>query len=206
MPHMSSSLLKPALVRSVSPISVHSAELHRPTSGDHHYRYPDCQRQGPYALHIHSGATFGMAVTVGQVADRVDRAVERLEERFDRIEARFDRLEARLENAAIVKSNRVHLDTNTGSNVYTARQKQVPGDGSLLAQTMAGNTAVPPLPPHANTNIGGVYSVTIDVSNLNLGPILGLIRFYNEDFGIQAGDTLSTRKQKIMNWLTLPMF
>jgi hypothetical protein len=61
-------------------------------------------------------------------------------------------------------------------------------------------------PPQANATVGAVFHATIDTHGMNHANILGLIQFYNEDFGIAAEDTVSTRSQKITNWLTEPMF
>ncbi|KAJ7840743.1 hypothetical protein B0H13DRAFT_2100278 [Mycena leptocephala] len=115
------------------------------------------------------------------------------------------RVEARLDNAGIVKRNQLERANNSGTTVYVARKKQVAGDGLALATALAPvNVNVPP--PQANATVGAVFHATIDTHGMNHANILGLIQFYNEDFGIAAEDTVSTRSQKITNWLTEPMF
>jgi hypothetical protein len=60
--------------------------------------------------------------------------------------------------------------------------RQVSGDGLALATAVAPpNLAVPGL---QGNSIGAVFNPTIDVQTLNHAPILSLIRFYNEDFGV----------------------
>jgi hypothetical protein len=82
--------------------------------------------------------------------------------------------------------------------------RQVSGDGLALATAVAPpNLAVPGL---QGNSIGAVFNPTIDVQTLNHAPILSLIRFYNEDFGITLQDTVPIRTQKVTNWLTEPMF
>ncbi|KAJ7501372.1 hypothetical protein B0H11DRAFT_2373528 [Mycena galericulata] len=111
------------------------------------------------------------------------------------------------QNAGIVKRNRLEVTNNSGTTVYVARKKQVAGDGLALATALAPvnpNVNVPP--PQGNAAVGAVFHATIDTHGMNHGMILGLIRFYNEDFGIVPGDTVPTRSQKITNWLTEPMF
>ncbi|KAJ7016925.1 hypothetical protein C8F04DRAFT_1158877 [Mycena alexandri] len=124
---------------------------------------------------------------------------------LQRLEASQARVEARLENAGIVKRNRLQLSNNSGSTVYIARRKQVAGDGLALATAVApANVVVPAL--QGNSVVGAAFNPTIDVHTLNHAPILSLIRFYNEDFGITLQDTVPIRVQKVTNWLTEPMF
>ncbi|KAJ7137704.1 hypothetical protein C8R44DRAFT_975704 [Mycena epipterygia] len=110
------------------------------------------------------------------------------------------RVEARLDNAGIVKRNRLQL---AGTTTYIARKKQVAGDGLALATALAGNTPVPP--PQGDAAVGAVYSASIDPHGMTHAQILGLIRFYNEDFGIIPTDLVPARVQKITNWLIEPM-
>ncbi|KAJ7312638.1 hypothetical protein DFH08DRAFT_1044305 [Mycena albidolilacea] len=115
---------------------------------------------------------------------------------LQRLEVSQARVEARLDNAAIVKRNRLQLMNNSGSTVYIARRKQVAGDGLALATVLAPpNLMVPGL--QGNSVVGATFSPTIDAHTLNHGPILSLIRFYNEDFGITLQDTVPIRAQKV---------
>ncbi|KAJ7367586.1 hypothetical protein DFH08DRAFT_795737 [Mycena albidolilacea] len=100
------------------------------------------------------------------------------------------RVEARLDNTEIVKRNRLEVANNSGTTVYVARKKQVTGDGLALATALAPvnpNVNVPPL--QGDAAVGAVFHATIETHGMNHGTILGLIRFYNEDFSIAPGDT-----------------
>ncbi|KAJ6597440.1 hypothetical protein B0H10DRAFT_745709 [Mycena sp. CBHHK59/15] len=84
-------------------------------------------------------------------------------------------------------------------------RQQVAGDGLALATAVApANVVMPGL--QGNSVVGAVFNPTIDVHALNHAPILSLIRFYNEDFGITLQDTVPIRAQNVTNWLTEPMF
>jgi hypothetical protein len=78
----------------------------------------------------------------------------------------------------------------------------VVGDGTNLANTILpqNQNQLPPLAPVPA--VGSVYSPTIDISNLGHQLILRLVQYYNENFDIQLGDTVPTRSQKVLNWLT----
>ncbi|KAK7036871.1 hypothetical protein R3P38DRAFT_2907085 [Favolaschia claudopus] len=121
-----------------------------------------------------------------------------------RLEAAQARVEARLDNAVIVKRNAMHMKNNTGATIYTARQKQVSGDGvaliGLLMPAGVANVHMPAAPPHLN--VGGVQTATINPWSLGHQQILDHVRFYNEDFGIVLADLVPARQQKMANWLT----
>ncbi|KAJ7073925.1 hypothetical protein C8F01DRAFT_1242216 [Mycena amicta] len=117
---------------------------------------------------------------------------------------RLARIEALLSNAGIVKRNRLQMSNNTGAPMDT-RQKQVAGDGIALAAPLAPPNVVIPA-PQGNPQVGDIMTPTIDIYALTHAPILGLIQFYNEDFGIATADTVSVRAQKVFNWLTEDVF
>lgn len=73
----------------------------------------------------------------------------------------------------------------------------MPGDGLHLCQQLGvvvgANPGDPPL--------GSKFRDEIDTGNLTAAEISGMIRFYNETFGIVAGDQLQQRRIKVSNWL-----
>lgn len=81
---------------------------------------------------------------------------------------------------------------------------QIPGDGhALIAQlAMSAVLAHAIQDYHPNGLVGTVPpQFNPDVDSYQHVDILRLIVFYNDDFGIQAGDQLPERKRKIRNWL-----
>ena len=49
--------------------------------------------------------------------------------------------------------------------------------------------------------VGTVFSLMIETHIINHLTILRIVQHYNQDFGIQPGDTVTIRSQKIANWL-----
>ncbi|KAF8204347.1 hypothetical protein K438DRAFT_1964696 [Mycena galopus ATCC 62051] len=100
------------------------------------------------------------------------------------------------------------MSNNSETGVYVARKKQVSGDGLVLATALAPANPEVDVPegPQDGAKIGAVFSPTINTLGMDYALILGLIRFYNEDLGIVAGDTLPMRSQKVVWWLTEPLF
>jgi hypothetical protein len=77
---------------------------------------------------------------------------------------------------------------------------QVEGDGTDLANTILPNQNLL-APLAAPPAVGTVFTPTIETHTLTHQIILRIVQFYNQDFGIQLGDTIAIRSQKIMNWL-----
>jgi hypothetical protein len=50
--------------------------------------------------------------------------------------------------------------------------------------------------------LGATIAPNINTSGLTHQTILQLVQFYNDHFGIQLGDMVPIRSQKIVNWLT----
>ncbi|GBE86081.1 hypothetical protein SCP_0806050 [Sparassis crispa] len=120
-----------------------------------------------------------------------------------RLEASLEalpRIEARQENMTIVKKNAHMMRANTGLYRYASPLKVIAGDGLALAQQLLpqGRNTVPEV---AVGNVGTVLWDVIDISDLDHNKILRLIRYYNQDFEIQAADVLPARIQKILNYL-----
>ncbi|GBE86090.1 hypothetical protein SCP_0806140 [Sparassis crispa] len=140
---------------------------------------------------------------VAQAHTESQHQMKTITDTLARMEARLGLLPqigARQDNFAIMSRNERQLRTNTGSVRYAAPQKVIVGDGLELAQGLVrGNVAIPDVPVG---EVGSVLSAMIDTSELDHAKILRLIRFYNQDFGIQATDVLATRVQKIANYVT----
>ncbi|KAF8734345.1 hypothetical protein AX14_003392 [Amanita brunnescens Koide BX004] len=92
---------------------------------------------------------------------------------------------------------------NTGITAYHAKQKEVAGDGTALANTLlpAGFAPLPALPQVPA--VGALIAPLINTHFLTHPVILQNIQFYNYDFGIQLADTVLVRRKKIENWLTM---
>ncbi|KAJ7039753.1 hypothetical protein C8F04DRAFT_1084704 [Mycena alexandri] len=82
--------------------------------------------------------------------------------------------------------------------------KTVAGSGIALATAMAvGGVHVPPATNSAVNTVCplllGVTAATI--SAFSHAQILVLVEFYNENFGVVPGDTVSQRQAKIFQWV-----
>ena len=83
---------------------------------------------------------------------------------------------------------------------------QVIGSGTALAQRIHGGVALPPnvdINPPANIGTAPPNFNPFAASNED---ILSLISFYNDAFGIVGVDNLSTRREKLMHYLTESFF
>lgn len=105
-------------------------------------------------------------------------------------------------NGRISRLNKLEIENNSGLVAYRAKQKEIAGDGILLANALlpmgfAPLVALPVVPA-----IGATIAATISPTILTHQGILNLIQFYNFNFGIQQNDLVAIRCQRILNWLT----
>lgn len=108
-------------------------------------------------------------------------------------------MEARNANTCILSHNRRYI-----SDPLRPLQKYTDGDGHNLALTICGQAALPAAaqnfqPNAAVGDIPNPWNPNIDAyQHLD---ILQLVIFYNDDFGIIAGDPVATRRYKVRTWL-----
>ncbi|KAF8333872.1 hypothetical protein F5887DRAFT_921618 [Amanita rubescens] len=79
---------------------------------------------------------------------------------------------------------------NAGTTTYHAKQKEVAGDGTALANTLlpVGSPPLPALPQVPA--VGALIAPLINTHILTHPLILETIQFYNYDFGIRQTDTV----------------
>jgi len=128
---------------------------------------------------------------------------EQFEQLHQQLDLRFNQQQAVMCNMCIVACNQ------RDGNCFPPRplQKYIAGDGHVLAMPLVVNLnaaivqavqdfqphgLIGTVPPQFNPNIGSYQHI----------DILQLVVFYNDDFGIHAGDQLSERKHKVRIWLT----
>ncbi|KAF8334359.1 hypothetical protein F5887DRAFT_1285955 [Amanita rubescens] len=122
----------------------------------------------------------------------------------EEMQTRFALIEARQVNARISRLNKLDMNSNPGQIAFRAKQKEVAGDGTALANNLlvAGEVgpfeALQPVPA-----VGTTVGDTINLIDLTHHGILRLVQYYNTDFGIQPGElAVAVRQQRILYWLT----
>jgi hypothetical protein len=74
------------------------------------------------------------------------------------------------------------------------------GNGHDLALAICGQVALPDC--HPNAAIGDVPAPwNSNIEAYQLEDVFRLVIFYNDDFGINAGDHVSVRRRKVLAWL-----
>ncbi|TDL22525.1 hypothetical protein BD410DRAFT_839606 [Rickenella mellea] len=88
-------------------------------------------------------------------------------------------------------------------NPLAPLQKSTPGDGRNLAQPLL--TAGVHLPPAAAAANVGAFPPAFngDPTSYTHQEIINLIVFYNDAFGIVVGDVLTTRRNKLREWMSV---
>jgi len=142
------------------------------------------------------------------------------------LQRRAIRQEAIMTNARIIKRNQ-HLRSTTPDAALTAPVKEVCSRVSSLCLTVvtfplqiAGSglhlvtviNGVAPAAAIANVNpahnpiaVGTVHP-NFDPTSMTSNDVYKLIVWYNQDYGIFPADSLGARRDKVMHWLTTPIF
>ncbi|KIK58130.1 hypothetical protein GYMLUDRAFT_707323 [Collybiopsis luxurians FD-317 M1] len=162
--------------------------------------------------------------------ERIEGRLTNIEGQLTNIEGRLTNVEGRLTNVEGRLTNIEHrLDTNDNRLLFEwanakARavnfrrhgvdrvliykmKKTITGQGNVLVHRLRPNTNHvyniaalandPPLGSEATYNLADVAS-----SNLSRVAILGLVLFYNEDFGMNKEDSLEVWQDKVFVWHT----
>jgi len=158
----------------------------------------------------HSAMQFGLQPGLAGIQPFLQEQFGQLNARFEQLNARFEQLDARFEQQQAAMCNiRIVARNQRDGHRFPPRplQKYIPGDGHALAMLLVVNLnaaiaqAVQDFQPHGL--IGAVPpQFNSNVDSYQHVDILRLVVFYNDDFGIHAGDNLLERKFKLRLWLT----
>ncbi|ESK83664.1 hypothetical protein Moror_2164 [Moniliophthora roreri MCA 2997] len=119
-----------------------------------------------------------------------------------RIETKLDVNTANIENLRRRQLNARDSHGHSANRLSHMVAKTIPGSGHVLAYSLRHAAGAPIVPLNPVPDIGAIHHLdprTID--SMTHADILDLIAFYNEDFGITAGDNLAARRDKVKEWL-----